>query len=72
MNVSNCYLIKYLLQFLLLVSLQTCCWSLSDFQFLNPINTRLGSSDGGLIRRNATTYTQDNKKIHITALLEIV
>jgi hypothetical protein len=33
-------------------------WSL--FQFLNPIQSRLESLDGGSARRKVATYTQNN------------
>jgi hypothetical protein len=39
------------------------CWTLADFQFLNPIHSRQHSPDAGSTRRKAATYTQNNTNI---------
>jgi hypothetical protein len=38
-------------------------WALAAFQFLNPIQSRYDSLDGGSARPKASTYTQINTNI---------
>jgi hypothetical protein len=42
------------------MAVQSCCWNLAAFSFLNPIHSRQDSLDGGSARRKAATYTQIN------------
>jgi hypothetical protein len=42
------------------MALQTFCWTLTRFQFLNPIHSRQDTLEGGSAHRKATVYTQDN------------